>query len=85
MKFPEHKASLTLAHNEHLDYYTTVKEEIEDRPDWYRDDDWVSLEEKQKAIDTNEVWTLQWYPDTPVGFHKLHASTLEALMHQFQD
>ena len=76
---PPHKASFTLSHNEHLNYYSTVEREIRDRPDWFDDASWVSMDEKAKAIATNEIWTAQWYPETPVGFHTLHASTLEAL------
>jgi hypothetical protein len=84
IEFPEHKASLYLSHNEHLGNYDTVKEQIWDE-DYYADDDWVTPEEKQKAIDTNELWTLHWYPDTPVGFCLYHASTLEALMSVFKE
>jgi hypothetical protein len=25
------------------------------------------------------VWILHWYPDTPVGFHSIGASSLDAL------
>lgn len=31
-----------------------------------------------KAIRENSVWTIQWYPDTPVGFACVGASTFEA-------
>jgi hypothetical protein len=34
----------------------------------------------QRAIATDELWTMQWYPETPVGFCVLHASTLAALL-----
>lgn len=40
---------------------------------------WVSQDEFLKAMMENSVWTLQWYPDTPVGFHKIMASSLEAI------
>lgn len=42
--------------------------------------DWVSEEERQKAIANNSVWTCQWYPHTPVGFHCVGASSLDALL-----
>lgn len=38
---------------------------------------WASEEEKAKAIAENSVWTLQWYPMTPVGFCQVGASTLK--------
>lgn len=40
--------------------------------------DWVSEDERLKAIRENSVWTIQWYPNTPVGFNCVGASTFEA-------
>lgn len=40
--------------------------------------DWVSPEEREKALRENSVWTIQWYPATPVGFYCVGASTFEA-------
>jgi hypothetical protein len=71
MKFPRHEASLTLTHNDHKSYYQTVVQAIADDSHGYQADCWISEEQKQKAIETNECWTLQWYPDTPVGFFYL--------------
>jgi hypothetical protein len=73
---PPHNISLSLSHNEHKCYYETAEDYIG------RDDrlDFRSAEERQACIDTNEVWELQWYPDTPVGFCAIAAPTLEALI-----
>ncbi len=79
-KFPDHAASLHLTHNQHKAYYLTVAQSIEGEDFGYTDDCWVSEEEKQKAIETNDCWTLQWYPNTPTGFNMLSASSLEALL-----
>lgn len=78
MNFPPHKASLILTHNDHKSYYRTVKESIEQDRHGY--DDWISEEQKLKAIETDECWTLQWYPETPVGFCLKSAADLEALL-----
>jgi hypothetical protein len=80
MKFPKHEASLTLTHNEHKSYYRTVAESIEDGSFGMQDDEWVSPEQKAKAIETNDCWTLQWYPNTPVGFCVLSAADLDVLL-----
>lgn len=80
MQFPEHKASLHLTHNQHKAYYKTVQEEIDDGGNGYEADCWVSPEQRQKAIETNECWTLQWYPHTPVGFCLLSAADLDVLL-----
>lgn len=42
--------------------------------------DWVSPEEREKALANNTVWSVQWYPNTPVGFNQLYASSLPALI-----
>lgn len=80
MNWPNHEASMTLTHNDHKNSYQTVEEWLADQrmgEQWFS---WVSPEEQTKALATNSVWTLQWYPDTPVGFYALAASTFEALM-----
>lgn len=76
---PKHEGELILSHNEHKSNYQTVKQEIEE--DLVQvNDRWISEEEKQKAIETNELWCLQWYPHTPVGFHVVYASQLLPLI-----
>ncbi len=45
--------------------------------------DWVSEDERLKAIATNSVWTLQYYPNTPVGFNCIGASSLPAILRAF--
>lgn len=81
---PEHKASLHLTHNDHLASYQTAEEAIAYDDAQAKDDcdffNWVSDEQKQKARETGSIWTLQWYPDTPVGFCTLAASDLEAIL-----
>jgi len=83
--FPDHQAALHLSHNEYAGNYDTVTEQLDNDCDYYSNDSWATPEEKQKAIDTNELWTLHWYPHSPVGFCLLHASTFEALMKYFEE
>ncbi len=73
MKWPKHKASMHITHNEHLTNYQTVEEYSESgyAPHW------VSEEEKKQAIATNSVWEFQWYPETPIGSYAIAASTFE--------
>ena len=71
-RLPEHKCGLHLSHNEHLDVYETVEH-------FYEADCFVSLEEWRKAVAEDSVWVLHWYPDTPIGFHRIAASTLGAI------
>jgi len=80
IKWPLHKAAMHLHHNEHLSYYRTVAESIEDGDHGYTSDCWVSEEQKQKAIASNECWVLQWYPETPIGFCLMAAADLDVLL-----
>ena len=80
MKFPKHEASLHLTHNQHKAYYKTVQDQIDHEGHGYTDDCWVSPEQRQKAIDTDECWTLQWYPHSPSGFCILSAADIDVLL-----
>tara|TARA_R110001583_G_scaffold34551_2_gene115900 strand:+ start:4189 stop:4455 length:267 start_codon:yes stop_codon:yes gene_type:complete len=79
--FPAHKAGLSLEHNQHKTLYEKPEDWIADN-EWC---DWESEEAKQQAIDTGEIWTLQWYPETPVGFCAVAAPTLEELLRLASD
>lgn len=69
---PKHKCGLYLEHNVHKDVYETVE-------DYYKREYFISEDEYQKAIATDNVWNLHWYPETPIGFHCIAASSLEAI------
>lgn len=69
---PEHKCGLYLEHNAHKDVYETIEE-------FYDPGAFVSEKEWFKAVEANSVWKLQWYPDTPIGFYIVCASTLDAI------
>lgn len=75
--FPEHKCGLFLTHNEHRDYYEQLEQWIIDQR---LDDDFASPEAMARAIETDECWVLQWYPNTPVGFCRVAAPTLEEVL-----
>ena len=79
MVFPEHKAGLALTHNEHMTLYQTVEQAVAEADELQRFQ-WVSAEQRAKALETGSLWVLQWYPDTPVGFYALAAADLGALL-----
>lgn len=80
IKFPKHECELTLTHNENRIYYQTVRKYLEEMEERESGNNFKNSEQRQKAIDTNEIWTLQWYPSTPVGFCSVSAPTLEELL-----
>lgn len=79
IKFPKHKAGLSLEHNEHLNYYATVEDECINNS-LYAKEHWISEDQYWKAIETNECWALTWYPDTPVGYCLYRAADLDELL-----
>lgn len=73
-------SSLTLGMNEpNAANYMTVEQAADDEV-MFGLTDWISEEEKAKAIANNRAWTLQWYPETPVVFHRIAASSLSAIV-----
>lgn len=80
-------SSLTIGFNDlHACNYQTARQWSEEMGDMdgsqtYNDlRDWVSPEEREKALATNSVWSLHWYPNTPIGFNELLASSFSALI-----
>lgn len=79
MNLPKHECSLSINHNCCRDYYQTVEQWV-DQDDGCIKPEWKDEASKQQAIDTNEIWTMQWYPITPIGNHYVAAPTLEELL-----
>lgn len=73
--WPRHDASFSITHNEHKSNYQTAEDYARDRAG-----DWVSEEERAKAIAEDSIWEIQWYPNTPVGCYIVAASTLSAAL-----
>lgn len=63
-----------------LDNVATMVAEDENYSDL---SDWISQEDRDKAVANNGIWTLQWYPNTPVGFCTIHGSSLQVLVDSF--
>ena len=76
-KFPRH-ISLSLDHNRHELFRSSVQEWMED--DGIAAEDFVSAEQLAKAVATNECWGLTWFPETPVGSRRLFAADLDVLL-----
>lgn len=72
-RLPKHAAGLIIEHNPHKCVYERVEEYVEP-------DDWVSDEQRDKAIATDDFWSIQWYPATPVGFYRLAAHDFDVLL-----
>lgn len=73
----DHKCcELTLSRDgDHACNYMTSSAWIDDHPDDFADD---PQDEVQRMRDTNTIWRLQIYPNTPVGFNFWNGATLDA-------
>ena len=67
--------SFTLEHNDHKSYYRTVAEQLEEFTNY----NFESEDEKNACIESNKLWSLQWYRVTPIGFTLYGASSLDNL------
>jgi hypothetical protein len=67
-----------LTHNDYKDNYETIAQEFaEDSQGYYSD---MTPEDKAECIRTDSLWSLHWYPSTPVGFNVVHGPTLERVL-----
>ncbi len=62
-----------MSHNGHKNYYESAHVYIQGRLDKC----FESEDAKKRAIETDEIWELQWYPETPIGFHIVAAPTFD--------
>lgn len=79
INWPKH-INLLLEHNPHSTlYYSTVSDYLSG-PDSPDPSEWISDEQRKKAIEKDELWVLTWYPSNPVGFYTMMACDLGALL-----
>jgi hypothetical protein len=73
--------SMTVTHNEHKLYYQTAEQFI---AEGHVKSQFLNQEEVDKAIETDEIWSVQWYPNTPVGSCMVYASKLNVIFEYIQ-
>lgn len=74
--FPKHESGLYLEHNPHKDNYLDALDYLHEL-----DPDFVVGNAKARCVESDEIWTLQWYPRTPVGFNLVAAPTFEEVLY----
>jgi hypothetical protein len=63
---------LSIQHNEHKATYTSINDYLNE--DYVKE--CISYEEAHLCLQKDEIWEVQLYPNTPIGFYKTCASTL---------
>lgn len=70
--------SFSVSRNEdHAPNYMTAEQWIDNVPEEFK---YVDEFEVQRMKESNTIWALQIYPNTPVGFNKYYAATLDVLI-----
>lgn len=82
MKLPTHM-SLSIEHNQHKNSYSKIEEYLLEEPMERIKE--LSDEEFKICVSTNELWEIQWYPITPIGFHYVCGPTLESCLEKIQN
>lgn len=69
--------SFSISHNDHRAIYETPSGHIESLGDYFEG---TPPEVIARMIESDSIWTLQVYPNSPVGFNVYHADTLESVI-----
>jgi|SRR5581483_6631440 len=72
--------SLAFEFNHHMLSHESIEEFFEGG---FFEIEWISAEERTRAIETNQVWCAHWYDKTPSGSYVILGSTLEAVIKYF--
>lgn len=73
---PRHRCGLVIEHNWWRTDDRTIEEVVAEEDD---QGDWVSDEERNRALLTGEIWELCWHPYSPMERFRLVASSLGAI------
>lgn len=67
--------SLSIEHNPHKLNYEKIDEYF--RSLQLNITDHLSPDEYERCLLSDEIWMIQWYPDTPISFHWVFAPTFQ--------
>lgn len=76
--FPPHLVCASIEHNDHKGVYQSIEDYVQDESE-HMDYPvrFESAEHFRRSVETDELWAVRWYPNTPVGFCIVYAPTLD--------
>jgi hypothetical protein len=77
IRLPRHRGGMSIEVDPHRTSYQTVAEWLVSQSWRSAADDFESEEARQRAIDTDTLVEIQWYPATPIGFFRVYGPTFE--------
>jgi len=78
------KCSISLGINKHRDYYETAEQYV-NNINGRNDREEIEDELKYRMIDTDTIYELQFYPDTPVGFYVVYGTSLDEVINKAKE
>ena len=72
---PNHKGGLYITHNGHKDDYVSIEEYL----DTTLMNEHIPQSIIDECIEADSIWSMQVYPETPVGFYARYSATFEGL------
>ena len=73
---PDNRFGLEIRLDEHKRHLRSVREHYSE----FQPEDWVDEGERERAIETNTVWMLRWWPGTPLECHVALSATFFGLV-----
>lgn len=78
---PVHSVTLHIVHNQHRSYYQSARDYLLTPHGREADPgDFVDADDYERCLAGDELWEIQWYPNTPIGFVCVFGSTLARAM-----
>ncbi|MBC8485985.1 MAG: hypothetical protein H8D45_08090 [Bacteroidetes bacterium] len=72
------KCGIYLEINEYRDCYKTVEEAIKNLNEFQEEE--IDRELANRMIKENTIISLQFYPETPIGFYKVYGTSVEEVL-----
>lgn len=76
--FPFHLCGLYLEHNTHKSNY----EETSTALTKLLEDEEINRKEYSEMLTADSIWSLQWYPNTPIGSYSIYSATFEGILNK---
>lgn len=76
------KCGIYLQINKHKDVYESPEQAIEEFKIW---GDEIDKELENRMIEENQIYRLQFYPETPVGFYVVYGTSLDEVVEKAKE
>jgi hypothetical protein len=75
---------MTITHNEHKEIYESVNSFVRSQ-DGLVIESFINKDDMLRCINTDDMWCIQWYTDTPVFFCTVYGSSLELILEYIEN